>query len=302
MTSIKLSAPAKVNLFLKVLDKRRDGYHDILTLFERISLADKITITKITSGIKLSSDKFITSDPRDNLIYKAAESILGHIRADKGVKGKNRGVKIKLKKLIPIAAGLGGGSSDAAATLIGINKLYDLRLSGKRLSKIAGMIGADVPFFILNSPFAIGKGIGDRLTRVRAGIKLWHLLIYPGFKAATKDVYEAFDRTRRDLTRRHTDDKISRILADSKDISCVDSMLRNNLEDVVVAKKPVIGRIIERLALFLDKKAIVSGSGPSVFCLYATRKEAISAKNRLYSCMPAAQRKGWQVFVAETLY
>ncbi len=314
MTSITLSAPAKVNLFLKILSRRKDGYHNIITFFERISLADELTISKIPSGIIVSSDKFITRNPKDNLIYKAAESILECIRADKGLKGKDkglkgkdkglkgkdRGVEIRIRKRIPIAAGLGGGSSDAAATLIGINELYNLKLSDKRLAKLAGRLGADVPFFILDTPFAAGKGIGDRLTRIRSAIKLWHLIIYPGFKVATRDVYEAFDRLPKHLTTKPADDKISRYLADSKDLSSVQSMLRNNLEDVVTAKKPVIGRIIERLALFLDKKAIVSGSGPSVFCLYGTRKEAMAAKDKLVRSTPPAGRRGWQVFVAGT--
>ena len=117
MRSITLTAPAKVNLFLKVLNRRKDGYHNILTLFERISLSDKITISKIPSGIIVTSDKFITSNPKDNLAYKAAESIIGC----GGLKGEYEGVRIRVRKVIPIAAGLGGGSSDAAAVLVGHN-------------------------------------------------------------------------------------------------------------------------------------------------------------------------------------
>ena len=151
MKSITLSAPAKVNLFLKVLNKRSDGYHNIYTLFERISLADKITITAIPCGIEVSSDKFITADPKDNLVYRAAELIL-----KKGKVGVKKGVKIRVAKRIPIAAGLGGGSSDAGAVLMGINRLFDLKLKQAELVKLGNKLGADVPFFLLNTPFASG--------------------------------------------------------------------------------------------------------------------------------------------------
>ncbi len=185
MTSITVTAPAKVNLFLKVLSKRKDSYHNILTLLERISLADKIKISKILKGIIVKSDKLITRNPKDNLVYRAAEMILKHGRIKSGV-------KIEIKKRIPIAAGLGGGSSDAAAVLIGLNKLFRLRLNNNTLSGFGKKLGADVPFFILNTPFAIGRSKGDVLKTVHSKSRFWHLLIYPGFKMATKDVYKAF--------------------------------------------------------------------------------------------------------------
>src|SRR3989338_2921545 len=149
MTSIEVVAHAKVNLFLEVLGKRKDSYHKILTIFERISLADEIKILKIPKGIRISSDKFITRNPEDNLAYKAAKLILKY----KDVKA---GVKIFIKKRIPIAAGLGGGSSDAAAVLVGINKLFALRLKEGSLMRLARQLGADVPFFLLGAQFALG--------------------------------------------------------------------------------------------------------------------------------------------------
>ena len=307
MTAIELTAPAKVNLFLKILNKRKDGYHNILTLFERITLADNIRISKIPKGIKISSDKFITSDPKDNLVYRAAELILKYKGADKGLRGKDkglegeyRGVKIRVEKRIPIAAGLGGGSSDAATTLIGINRLFNLKLKKSELIKLAKKLGADVPFFILNNPFAIGKSKGDDLRAIDLKIRLWHLIIYPGFKVATKDVYEAFDRQPNCLTNAPADVKIAPSLRHSMDLGELESMLYNDLQETVIAKKEAIGRVIERLAYSLDKKAIVSGSGPSVFCLCKTRKEAIKARKRLLESTPAAERKGWKIFATRT--
>jgi 4-diphosphocytidyl-2-C-methyl-D-erythritol kinase len=188
MNSIELTAYAKVNLVLKVLGKRKDSYHNIFTVFERISLGDRITIRKAASGISVSSDKFITKNPKDNLVYKAAELILGLNK----VKG---GVNIRIIKKTPIAGGLGGGSSDAAAVLTGINRLYGLKMSKLALAKLGSRLGADVPFFILDEKMAIGSGIGDKLKPVRSKVELWHLLINPGFHVPTKGIYQSLDKS-----------------------------------------------------------------------------------------------------------
>ena len=293
MTSITTLAPAKVNLLLEVLNKRKDGYHNIFTVFERITLADQIKISRRAQGITISSDKFITQNPKDNLVYKAAELIL----RNKKVKS---GVNIFIKKKIPIAAGLGGGSSDAASTLIGMNLLFNLKIKRAELIEFGKHLGADVPFFILNEPFAIGRARGDELKNVNLKIRPWHLIIYPGFKVATKLIYEAFDRSSNRLTRRYADAKISPSLRYSMNLGELESMLYNDLQDTVIAENGKIGRVIRRLASSLDKIAIVSGSGPSVFCLYRTRKEASQAKKRLLYGTPVSERRGWQIFIAGT--
>ncbi|MFH0764771.1 MAG: 4-(cytidine 5'-diphospho)-2-C-methyl-D-erythritol kinase [Candidatus Omnitrophota bacterium] len=319
MNSITLAAPAKVNLFLKVLDRRPDGYHNILTLFERVSLADEIKISKIPSGIVVSSDKFITANPKDNLVYKAAELILRYIKVDKGLKGKEKGLKgvaIRVKKSIPVAAGLGGGSSDAASVLIGINKLYNIQLETSNLMKLGKKLGADVPFFILKTPFAIGKSTGDKLEKLATKARLWHIIVSPGPKSSTRRIYEAFDastnpstssgfvpsvsRGTKCLTTDFDDDKINPVLKRSMDFNAAESMLYNNLEEIVISKKPVIGTILERLASSAARRSIVAGSGPSVFCLCVSRKEAIEAKRKFLGSIPARNRMGWQVFIAKT--
>lgn len=315
MNSITLLAPAKVNIFLKILNKRKDGYHNILTIFERISLADEIKISKIHRGIKISSDKPITRYPEDNIVYKAAELVLEYIGSPQ--KKSYQGVKIKIKKRIPIAAGLGGGSSDAAAVLIGINRLYGLGISQKKLMDMAAKLGADVPFFVLNTRFAVGRAIGDKLTKLPWRIKPWHIIVYPGnYKAATRDIYEEFDRISRGLALRRTQGQIPELAKDltskvpnvkikpsfkhALDISGLEEMLYNSLEDAIIAKFEVIGKLVKRLAYSLGKKAIVSGSGPSVFCLYRTRKEAEGARKKLLAGMKAQEIKSWQVFVASS--
>ena len=168
MTSIELTAPAKVNLFLKVLGKRKDSYHNLHTFFERIDLCDTIRISKAPQDIIVTSDRPITGDPSDNIAYKAASLILRYAK----VQG---GARIRIQKRIPMAAGLGGGSSDAAAVLIGLNKLYNLKVNRFTLMRLGAKLGADVPFFLLDAPFAIGKSRGDKLKKADIRLRPWHL-------------------------------------------------------------------------------------------------------------------------------
>lgn len=300
MTTIEMTAPAKVNLVLRILNKRKDSYHNIFTIFERISISDRIKISRIPKGIVVTCDKAVTSRPEDNIAYKAADLMLRSYNIDEGV-------KIHIKKRIPIAAGLGGGSSDAAAVLIGINKLFKLNVTKERLMRLGAKLGADVPFFIYDTPFAIGKGIGDRLEKLNIGGKMHHLLVYPGFKVATKDIYQALDASKRAnsalnkedlklLTKLQGGDKIPL----SKNWDKIIDLTHNDLETVVVSKRPVIGKIIRCLVSSLDRRAIVSGSGPSVFCLCRNRREAMKARKTLFACMPERARARWQVFVVET--
>jgi 4-diphosphocytidyl-2C-methyl-D-erythritol kinase len=291
MHSITVKAPAKVNLFLKVLSKRKDSYHNIVTLFERISLVDTIRISKIPKGIIVRSDKPITPDARENLAYKAAEAVLrrGKVRS---------GVKIEIKKRIPVASGLGGGSSDAASTMIGINRLFRLRLNSKDLLTIGKRLGADVPFFLLDAPFAIGRGKGEILKVVRSKTKLWHLIIKTGNKTATGDIYRAFDKISKRLTPRGESAKIQIPSKLRMGYAIAESMLHNDLEIAILLKNSVISGISKDLTQLLGKKMIVSGSGPSLFCLYRTRADAGKAKDKVLRSMSARSRTDWQIFIA----
>ncbi|MCX5679402.1 MAG: 4-(cytidine 5'-diphospho)-2-C-methyl-D-erythritol kinase [Candidatus Omnitrophica bacterium] len=293
MPSITLTAPAKVNLFLKVLGRRRDGYHNIHTIFEKISLADKITITSVPHGIKVLSDKVITRNPEDNIAYKAAELVIREFKISSGV-------SIYIRKKIPMAAGLGGGSSDAASVLMGMDRLFGLRISKSRMIDLAAKLGADVPFFVLGAAFATGKGIGEKLKPLNMGRKLWHLLVFPGFESATKEVYEAFDRLDFALTGHTGDVKIGRLFQSFTVFKVIEAMLYNDLQCAAISEKKVLGSIIERLTASLGKKVVLSGSGSSVFCLYRTGKEAVKAKARIYRSIPAVMRKHWDIFVVQT--
>jgi 4-diphosphocytidyl-2-C-methyl-D-erythritol kinase len=291
MTSIELDAPAKVNLFLNVLKKRPDGYHDIATLFERVAIFDRVSIAKAPKGIVVGSDRPITADPHDNIAYKAARAILSHA-------GAAGGVKIYINKRIPVAAGLGGGSSDAAAVLNGINVLYNLKINMKTLMRLGAGLGADVPFFLCGWRFALGSGIGENLKKASFVPKIWHLIVYPGpFKASTASVYADFDRQPKCLTGNRPNAKISM----PKDWKGLESLLHNDLGDVVAKTRPAVGKTIQCLAASLGRKITVSGSGPSLFCLYRTRREAEEARDRLYRDVPESMRRRWRFFVVDTV-
>ena len=163
--------------------------------------------------------------------------------------------------------------------------------------QLAGRLGADVPFFILDTPFAIGRSRGDRLKPIRSSKRFWHLLVYPGFELPTKEVYEEFDAKHlpKGLTRRRDGVKIR-----LPNFEAVESMLYNDLEVTARSKKDIIDYIIKRLALRLGKKAILSGSGPSLFCLYRTGKEAVRGRDLLFNSVAPRERKSWRGFIVKT--
>jgi len=293
MKSITVKAPAKVNLFLKVIGKRKDSYHNIVTLFERISLADTIRISKIPKGIIVRSDRPITRDPKNNIVYKAAEAVLkrGKIMS---------GARVDIKKRIPVKSGLGGGSSDAASTIIGINRLFALKLSNEAMLAIGKRLGADVPFFLLETPFAIGRGRGDILEVVRSRSGFWHLIIIAGRKTSTKYIYREFDRMSKHLTPQEGSVKIQPLSKLKMDYARAESLLHNDLERAASLKKSAISSKLKSLAQLLGRKMMISGSGPSLFCLYRTRKEAVKARDTILNSISARSRTGWRIFVVET--
>ena len=177
---LRLAAPAKLNLSLRVLGRRPDGYHEIETLFERIDLADELTFEP-HEALALTCTDPALSCGEDNLVLRAA-------RALQQESGLTRGARIHLVKHIPIAAGLGGGSSDGAATLLGLNALWDLRWTRARLAELGARVGSDVAFFLTDTPFAIGRGRGERCEPVAGARALVHVRAVPPERLATADV------------------------------------------------------------------------------------------------------------------
>jgi len=272
MRRLELKSPAKLNLYLKIIKKRRDGYHEILTLFERINLCDLIILEKHTRGIKV----FLEGEDiplKENLAYRAGLLISKKI-------GKKLGVKIRILKHIPIGAGLGGGSSNAATVLLGINHLYELGIDKGVLYEWGASLGSDVNFFLSEEKFALGYGRGEKLSLLKnIETRLWHLVIYPGFPILTSQIYRAFDGI--GLTKKATN---VRILIDSLrkgNIGKIGNLFFNSLEPVVLKNYPLLSFWREKLNSTSAKGVLISGSGSSIFGLYENRKEVERVRREL---------------------
>ncbi|MCK5215349.1 MAG: 4-(cytidine 5'-diphospho)-2-C-methyl-D-erythritol kinase [Candidatus Omnitrophica bacterium] len=285
MHSVFLQAPAKLNLFLKVVNKRKDGYHNLETLFERIDLCDDIRL----SSTKQDNIRIICNNPQvprgpKNLVCRAAKLM-------KEKYGIKKGLEVNLTKRIPVAAGLGGGSSDAATTLMGLNKLWELKASKEELIQLGQELGSDIPFFIHECSWGLGTERGDVIKNVNIKAKLWHILVVPRIKMYSREV---FTKLKMQLTKNTDNASILIRYLREKNITKLGQELHNDLEDSIL-------RICPRL--FNPKKAfeklgitgiVFSGSGPSVFGLVKTRKEAENFRNIL------GQRYS-QVFAVTTL-
>ncbi|MDR0476695.1 MAG: 4-(cytidine 5'-diphospho)-2-C-methyl-D-erythritol kinase [Desulfobulbaceae bacterium] len=255
--SCEMAAPAKINLYLRVLGRRQDGYHDLDSWMQKIALADRLIIAlRPAPGLTLTvSDQRLAAD-ETNLVWRAATAFFAACRLADRI-----GADIMLEKNIPLSAGLGGGSSDAAATLLGLNRLCALPLTGPALAAIGLSLGADVPFFLFSAPSAFVGGIGEILcpAPVLSGYHL--LLVNPGFPVSTREVF-----SRLPLTEKRK--KIKRTAPagweNGQDVSDLD----NDLEAVAIAMHPEIAGIKARLLALGAAAALMSGSGATVFGLF----------------------------------
>lgn len=285
MNSLFLRSPAKLNLYLKVVCKRPDGFHELKTIFERIDLADDIRLFREASGkIRITCDHPQVPKGPKNLVYKVAQLL----RQDFGVK---EGVKIDITKRIPVAAGLAGGSSNAATVLSGLNKLWKLGLDKDGLVDYARKVGSDVAFFLHDCSWALGTGRGDVIRPLEIPHKLWHVLVVPKVKMLTPKVYGAMNLK---LTKFGDDVNIlTRYLA-KNDVAGVGSLLFNDLEQPISQLKPNLLKIKEKLSSFDVAGVAFSGSGPSVFAVVESKKKA----QEIHAVL---KRRYAQVFVVETL-
>jgi len=291
--NLELPSPAKINLFLDVIGKRDDHYHDIITVFEKIDLCDRIGLTESDrEDIEISSNISELAADKDNLVYRACSLF-------KKTYGISKGVRIHVEKRIPIAAGLGGGSSNAAIVLKGLNKLWNLNISDNKLFDLGKKIGADVPFFIFNYSFALGTGRGDEITPIKSDLEMWHVIISPPRRVLTKEIYQNISLN---LTEVRPDVKIIVRAIKNKDFKEIQKRLYNALEPVVNKKVTEISRarnFIEKMGFDAIK---VSGSGPTIFVLTFKRKEAEELKDKLVgSFVSDKSKEGWKIFVAKTL-
>ena len=269
---LSYKAYAKVNLGLDVLRRREDGYHEVKMIMQMVNLYDTITIEETSSdlGIVITADADFVPTNEDNLIYRAAKLLLDEFKIASGV-------KIDLKKRIPVAAGMAGGSTDAAATLIGVNELFNLGLSVNDLMIRGVKIGADVPYCVMGGT-ALSEGIGEILTPVK-GMPQCHILIAkPPINVSTKFVYENLHAN--ELTWHPDIDGLVESINVS-DIKGITSKMENVLETVTVKEYP----IIEEIKTFMKENgalnSIMSGSGPTVFGIFEELTVAKEAYEKL---------------------
>ncbi len=287
MNSITVSSPAKINLLLEIISKRSDGYHNINTIFQKISLCDEITISVIDNpGIIIKCNYPDIPTDSGNLVYKASEIILKKF-------GISEGLLIDIKKKIPVGAGLGGGSSNAAATLSGLNKIFGFNLPTSELIEMGKNLGADVPFFVLQSGTAKASGTGEELIPLKMSITTWFAVIFPGFGVSTAWAYKTYSSKYKLLTKKEK----TTILNNSIDnIRYLVSFLYNDFEDIVIKNHPEIGEIKQKLAETGAKGALMSGSGSSVFGVFETEKEAIKSVEVILS-----DNSKWRGFIARSI-
>lgn len=315
MRHLELSSPAKINLFLDLLGKRSDGYHNITTVFEKIDLCDRIQFTPSADGITVSSNLKELPSNEDNLAYRACSLL-------KKTYNISRGVKIYIEKMIPISAGLGGGSSNAAITLKGLNRLWKLNLTDEELFDMGKKIGADVPFFIFNHSFAVGTGRGDNINPIKSGLGMWHVIISPPARVLTKEIYEKIKfpeilqptasgsrgncsyvkSGQFPLTEKRRDVKMIVRAIEQNDFGGIKRHLYNALEPLAIKKVADISRVknfVEKMGFDAVK---VTGSGPTIFVLIHERKEAEKLRDDFLNLFVSdGHRNEWKIFVARTL-
>lgn len=267
MDDISLKALAKINLGLDVVRRREDGYHEVRMIMQTIHLYDRLKITKTkTPGIEIHSNLPFLPVNENNLVYKAGQLLMDEF-------GVREGVRVDLLKRIPVAAGMAGGSSDAAAMLYGVNQLFDLGLSRKQLMERGVSIGADVPYCLMRGT-ALAEGIGEKLKQLPPMVKCPVLIAKPQISVSTKFVYQ---NLKLDETTVHPD--IDALIRDIKkrDLCAVTSDMGNVLETVTIPNYPVIAEIKEQMIHSGAQGAMMSGSGPTVFGLFGSEKQAKKA-------------------------
>jgi len=278
---MKIHSPAKINLFLKITGKRPDGYHDLITLMCCIDLYDTISIAFNAKKISVVCNNPKVPEDKTNLAHSAATLFLKSLN-------KQECVEICINKNIPVGAGLGGGSSNAASVLLGLNHYYGSPFSQEELMSMGQSIGADVPFFIFKKP-AIASGIGENLEAYEGLTPYKILLIYPGFSVSTTKVYNNFNLGLTKIKKKHNFH-----LSKNQEFN-IEYHLYNDLEKVTASWYPDIIAVKEALLRHGARGALMTGSGPTIFGLFSNTEKAQSANYSL------SKNKKWQLFLADML-
>ena len=282
---ISLKALAKINLGLDVVRRREDGYHEVRMIMQTIHLYDRLDIKRTKEpGIQIQTNLSFLPVNENNLIYKAAKLLMDEFSITDGV-------SVKLDKRIPVAAGMAGGSTDAAAMLIGVNRLFSLGLTKRQLMERGVQIGADVPYCIMRGT-ALAEGIGEALSPLPPMVKCPVLIAKPSISVSTKFVYQ---NLKLDDTTIHPD--IDRLIDDikAKNLHDIAAHMGNVLETVTIPAYPVIADIKDHMMEHGAVNAMMSGSGPTVFGIFPDEQSMIA-------CQQFLRQKGEarQVYTTET--
>ena len=266
---LELKAYGKINLGLDVVRRREDGYHEVRMIMQTVRVYDAIELNRTEEeGIRLSTNLYYLPDNENNLGYRAAKFLMDEF-------GIRDGVEIKMKKFIPVAAGMAGGSSDAAAVLFGVNKMFGLGLSKQELMERGVRLGADVPYCIMRGT-ALSEGIGEILTPLPPMPQCRVLIAKPAVSVSTKHVYESLNLPSLGAEA-HPDIDAMRAAIEKKDLSGVVSQLGNVLETVTIPENPVIQTLKDKMMEMGADGSLMSGSGPTVFGLFTNQTAAQAA-------------------------
>lgn len=286
-SAVTVFAPAKVNLILRVLDRRPDGFHNLWSLMQTVGLEDAVTIRSAPqhTEIRLQCDSNALSVDQTNLVYRAAAAVLAQAQ-------RKIGLDIRLAKRIPMGAGLGGGSSDAAATILGINQLLKLGWSAAQMAEVGQELGSDVPFFF-HAPTAVVAGRGERVKAIHVAHSRWVVLVNPGFPVETKWAYQQLSTTRQGVV--PLSERCTQLESQSRTTwDDVISLASNDFEGPVFAPHPVLQQIKLDLLSGGAQLALLSGSGATVFGIFQEEAEARQSAAAFHG------RSEMKVFVVQT--
>lgn len=270
MDSIELRAYGKINLSLDIIGKRDNGYHEVEMIMQQITLFDTIKITKKNLGITVKSDCDYIPDNHKNITYKIANDIFEIFNI-------NTGIHIDIVKRIPVAAGLAGGSADAAAIIIGLNKIFNLKMSKDRMKEIAVKHGADIPFCIEGGA-VIARGIGEELEVIKGLNNVWMVLCKPPISVSTQSVYHKLDINN---IKNHPNTTLLLESLEKEEIKVVAREMYNVLEEITELMYPIINRIEKKMREYGAIGSMMSGSGPTVFGIFKNFKSAEAAFKNL---------------------
>jgi len=263
LKQLRLNAYAKINLTLDVLGDRPDGYHDIETVLHTVELHDSIILREDGEGIALRCASPDVPPETQNIVHRAAHLLKESFQIP-------RGVEIELTKHIPVSAGLGGGSSDAAVTLLGLAQMWKLRLDEGQLLELGSKIGSDVPFFLVGGA-AVAMGRGERVRMLRPLPTTWVVIARPTIHVTSEWAYKALDHG---AVRRHPNTPQVIKALQSEDARTVGQLLCNVFEDVVIAHYPIVGTVRDQMLAQHPLGVSLSGTGPAMFAMAANEAEA----------------------------